>query len=85
MDIQEILIAAGAIAGADIRPYETARVAKDGRRLVFGPATTETGEAAEGWDATEYIPRDNPDDGEYESYTYAETDGEMVALAAKYA
>lgn len=90
MDIQDILIAAGSIGNADIRPDDTAWVVSGDIKLCFGPAHTESGDPAEGWDATEYwFGQDRGDDcapyWHEGNYTYAQTDGEMITLAAKYA
>lgn len=91
MDAQQILIEAGAIDNADIRPDETANVISGDARLCFGPSVMDGDgkrlSPPQGWDATEYERRSD-DDGEYwaeTGYTYAETDAEMTALAAKYA
>ena len=91
MDIQEILIAAGATGNADICPDDTAEVVSGGSRLVFGECTQDGNgqplDEPEGWDATEYERRED-EAGAYwalTGYTYAGTDAEMVALAAKYA
>ena len=87
MDIQEILIAAAAIGNADIRPDDTAHVIAGDRKLSFGPCLMDDAgrrlEEPAGWDATEYA-RDGQDWREA-GYTWAETDAEMIALAAKYA
>jgi hypothetical protein len=91
MDIQEILIEAGAIDNADIRPDDTANVIAGDRRLSFGPSRTDgNGQATapNGWDATEYTRDGEDEDGpdwRETGYVWAETDAEMVALAAKYA
>jgi hypothetical protein len=91
MDTQEILIAAGAIDGADIRPDDTASVIAGARRLCFGPSRTDgNGQptAPGGWDATEYARDGEDEDGPIwreAGYVWAETDAEMVALAARYA
>jgi hypothetical protein len=82
-----ILIAAGAIDNADIRPDETANVITGDRRLCFGPCDRDGNgrviDPPEDWDATEYV-RD--EDGWREtSYTYAKTDDEMVEFAETYA
>lgn len=91
MDTREILIEAGAIGNADIRPDETASVLAGDRRLSFGPCEQDGDgrrlEEAAGWDAIEYE-REQGECGprwRETGYTYAETDAEMVALAAKYA
>ena len=137
MDIQEILIAAGSIDNADIRPDGTASVVAGDRRLSLGPCrggievgsavsydgelpdgvartgdVTAVGEDASGdqvvtvnfgslcqdilaseltvtgWDATEYTLDGADEDGPLwreTGYTWAQTDAEMVSLAAKYA
>jgi hypothetical protein len=91
MDAQEILIAAGVIDSADIRPDETANVIHGDQRLCFGPSRMDgNGQvtAPNGWDATEYLLDGEDEDGPYwreTGYTWAETDEEMVALASKYA
>jgi hypothetical protein len=51
-----------------------------GGRISFGPATTETGEAAEGWDWAAYDAADK-----IEAQDWAETDGAMAAALARYA
>lgn len=91
MDIQEILIAAGAIDNAEIKPDDTADVISGDRRLCFGPCKRDgSGQPLsppQGWDATEYDLAADEDGGWWKErgYTYAETDAEMTALAAKYA
>jgi len=91
MDTQDILIAASAIGNADIRPDGTANVIAGARRLCFGPSRTDgNGQvtAPNGWDATEYTRDGEDEDGPLwreAGYVWAETDAEMIALAAKYA
>ena len=52
----------------------------DGRRLSFGPAATETGELASGWDWTRYSAGDEP-----EAQDWAETEEEMFAVLKAFA
>lgn len=51
----------------------------DGRRLSYGPATTETGDAAEGFNWTRYTA-----DDEIETQDWAETAGQMAAIVAQF-
>jgi hypothetical protein len=91
MDIQEILIEAGVIGVADIRPDDTANIIVGGRRLCFGPSRTDgsgRATAPNGWDATEYTRDGEDEDGAIwlpADYVWAETDAEMITLAAGYA
>ena len=59
-----------------VTPAGEWNVISDDTRVVFGDATTETGDAAEGWDWTKY----ELIDGEWEFATqdYAETDEELL-------
>jgi len=52
---------------------------EDGRRLSYGPATTETGDAAEGFDWTRYSA-----DDEIEIQDWAPTGEHMDALVAQF-
>lgn len=52
---------------------------EDGRRLSYGPATTETGDAAEGFDWTRYSA-----DDEIEMQDWTETGGQMDAVVAQF-
>lgn len=52
----------------------------DGRRLSYGPATTETGDQAEGFDWTRYSAG-----GEIEAQDWTETTEQMGMIVAEFA
>jgi hypothetical protein len=59
-----------------VTPMGEWNVISDDTRVVFGDATTETGDAAKGWDWTTYELVDG--EWEFASQDYAETDEELL-------
>ena len=59
-----------------VTPADEWNVITDDTRVVFGEATTETGDAAQGWDWTKYELIDGV--WEFATQDYAETDEELL-------
>ena len=60
-----------------VTPTGEWNVISDDTRVAFGEATTETGDAAQGWDWTKYELIDG--EWEFAGQDYAETDEELLA------